>query len=450
MDSLSNRPIAHTNGMVLTCTGLSDRAQNELYLLARSLQAVLVRDRALGGKQFDYQTTHLVVGTLAKTDKLLCGLAAGIPIVSEAYVRHSHEVRGWLHGVADYDVGRQEEQQGEQEVLYVPPLEVRRRIKCRGGVFRGWRVVVLLEQTQKEVYIKMLELGGAVVERWTVQHLLDLQRTHRFSGRILIISRPSYLLLEEFRYLLYHDKNKNVSVITHIYIGDFLTRKQSPPLKMYDVRNPEMWELVEDGGVRKQLVELHLPVWKWQLGGNRVQHTDLDIIVIEPDDNVGSCVYETAQISRKKRGRSNLLQTELVAKNRRVEDKHQKKETSEEIMIVQETVRSLPGIVGINIKDDSGNENSSSSGDQNTNSNEVIEVMEEAFTAPTPAGIAKLKYRAAALLKSQRDQDWSGVNPPMECSKVLSPESPECYRNESPTSGHCNNPSMRTPEIWLD
>ena len=77
MDSLNGKLIAHTNRMVLTCTGLSDRAQNELYLLARSLQAVLVRDKALGGKLFDYQTSHLVVGTLAKTDKLLCGLAAG-------------------------------------------------------------------------------------------------------------------------------------------------------------------------------------------------------------------------------------------------------------------------------------------------------------------------------------------------------------------------------------
>ena len=77
MESLNGTLIAHTNRMVLTCTGLSDRAQNELYLLSRSLQAVLVRDKALGGKLFDYQTSHLVVGTLAKTDKLLCGLAAG-------------------------------------------------------------------------------------------------------------------------------------------------------------------------------------------------------------------------------------------------------------------------------------------------------------------------------------------------------------------------------------
>ena len=54
MESLNGKLIAHTNRMVLTCTGLSDRAQNELYLLARSLQAVLVRDKALGGKLFDY------------------------------------------------------------------------------------------------------------------------------------------------------------------------------------------------------------------------------------------------------------------------------------------------------------------------------------------------------------------------------------------------------------
>ena len=98
----------------------------------------------------------------------------GIPIVSESYVRHSHEARGWLDNIGDYDVGRDQEQQGgEQEMLYVPPLELRRTIKCKGGVFQDWRVVVLLGHPQMDIYRKMLELGGAVVERWTLHHLLD-------------------------------------------------------------------------------------------------------------------------------------------------------------------------------------------------------------------------------------------------------------------------------------
>ena len=197
-----------------------------------------------------------------------------------------------MDSIGDYDVGREEEQQGEEEMMYVPPLEVRRMIKCKGGVFRDWRVVVLLGQPQKDIYRKILELGGAVVEKWTLHHLLDLQTTKRLSGDILIISRPSYLLMKDFRYFLYQNKSEKVCVITHIYIGDFLTRKNSPPHRMYDVRNPEMWQLVEDCKVRKALVDLHLPLWKCQDGNlcNNDNMEDLDITA--PDPGSGPQVLE--------------------------------------------------------------------------------------------------------------------------------------------------------------
>ena len=101
----------------------------------------------------------------------------GIPIVSESYVRHSHEARGWLDCIGDYDVGREEEQQGEVEMMYVPPLELRRMIKCKGGVFRDWRVVVLLGQPQKDIYRKMLELGGAEMDIASSSGSTDNQET---------------------------------------------------------------------------------------------------------------------------------------------------------------------------------------------------------------------------------------------------------------------------------
>ena len=371
-----------------------------------------------------------------------------------------------MDNIGDYDVGRDQEQQGEQEMLYVPPLHLRRTIKCKGGVFQDWRVVVLLGHPQMDIYRKMLELGGAVVERWTLHHLLDLQTNKRLSGNILIISRPSYLLMKDFRYLLYQNKSEKVCVITYIYIGDFLTRKQSPPHRMYDVRNPEMWQLVEDCKVRKQLLDLHLPVWKCQDDDlwNKNNMEDLDITVIEHTENVASHISETPEMQRKKQRRRNVLQSHLASKNQIVEDNRQCEESCDEIKIVQETIGALPGIVGINIKDGSNNESWKSYSNPFTDTNEEIEIMKETIRAPTLAGIQRLKNRAAKLLKIQGDQDVCVINPPRECSNVKSPESRECNRNKSPSSGdtkvrgHSFNvhtsslskPSVRNQEIWLD
>ena len=52
---------AGTNGMVITCTGLEERQQNELYLLAQDMQATLLRDKVAA--LYDTRTTHLVIGS---------------------------------------------------------------------------------------------------------------------------------------------------------------------------------------------------------------------------------------------------------------------------------------------------------------------------------------------------------------------------------------------------
>ena len=119
----------------------------------------------------------------------------------------------------------------------------------------------MLEEPRQYVYRMMLELGGAVVERWTVQHLIDLQSTKKLPRNLLIISRPKYLLQDEFRQFLDNDIRHELMVISHIYICDYLTKKKSPPIEMYDVKNPEMWNLVEEDWMQEQLHGLRLPIW---------------------------------------------------------------------------------------------------------------------------------------------------------------------------------------------
>ena len=93
--------------MVVMCTGLGERQQNKLYLKVQGMKkSQLVRDKVAAG-MYESRTTLLVVGaTLGRTDKLLCALAAGVPIVQEDYVNNSHKAGFWLKEVGAYDVGR--------------------------------------------------------------------------------------------------------------------------------------------------------------------------------------------------------------------------------------------------------------------------------------------------------------------------------------------------------
>ena len=104
-------PPAGSKEVVLMCTGLDEKKQNELYLLAKGMEKTqLLRDKVAAG-MYDVRTSHLVVGpSFGKTDKLLCALAAGIPIVHVEYVKKSHKKGVWLKEVGSYDVGRQTEQ----------------------------------------------------------------------------------------------------------------------------------------------------------------------------------------------------------------------------------------------------------------------------------------------------------------------------------------------------
>ena len=79
-------PRSGTNGMVLMCTGIPEEIrQNELYLQAKDMNANLIRDKV--DSTYNNKTTHLIVGALAKTEKFLCGLAAGIPMVRRVHPR---------------------------------------------------------------------------------------------------------------------------------------------------------------------------------------------------------------------------------------------------------------------------------------------------------------------------------------------------------------------------
>ena len=82
------------SGVVMMVTGIpQEQRQNELYLKTRELKGNLIRDKTTS--KYQNRTTHVIVGSLAKTEKLLCGLAAGIPLVDTSFVYDSFNRGAW-------------------------------------------------------------------------------------------------------------------------------------------------------------------------------------------------------------------------------------------------------------------------------------------------------------------------------------------------------------------
>jgi len=105
--------------------------------------------------------------------------------------------------------------------------------------------VVLIEDVkQQEIYRRLMELGGAKVERWTLQHLVDLP-VRELAKITHIISHPIMLVYEVFRkFLLKNDEKEKIPVVAYIYVGDFLTRRTAPTIHSYDIRQQAMHDVL--------------------------------------------------------------------------------------------------------------------------------------------------------------------------------------------------------------
>ena len=80
------------------CTGFSTEAsQNDLYLKTRELGGKFFRDK--DSNKYNVQTTHLLVGVIAKSEKFLSALAAGIPMLDVSFLKDSSKRNAWIEDV---------------------------------------------------------------------------------------------------------------------------------------------------------------------------------------------------------------------------------------------------------------------------------------------------------------------------------------------------------------
>ena len=187
------------------------------------------------GELFTSQITHLIVGSLGSTYKVHAALAAGIPILHVAYITDSHKAGVWLE-VENYDLGSSwyESLQVKSRV-YIPPLSSRQSTRKQGGLFRNWRVLVLLEnRKKKETYDNIIQLGGGEAKKWTARHLADmdptdLNLTHLFMEPAMLIN-PT---LSNF-----WDKclsSGKIEITSPIYITTLLTKQSIFNIKQFSI-----------------------------------------------------------------------------------------------------------------------------------------------------------------------------------------------------------------------
>ena len=426
-------PSAGSKAVVLMCTGVPENKQNELYLLAQDIDnGQLVRDKVAAG-MYDVRTSHLVVGSnLRRTDKLLCALAAGIPIVPADYVKKSHK-NGLWHEVGSFDVGKAVEQDSDGgSKLYIPPLAMRQAKKREGGVFQGWIVVVLLEDPrQKEIYRRMLEVGGAIVHRWTLTHLLHSQEKAGKDYKSLthVVARPAMLLEERFRGFL--DTNDGgpggPSVVTTTYVGDFLTKKVAPFVSMYDVRNPEQWPLVEESWKVEELQSAGFRIWRAP-----TQHKQAP--------------WHHAALNQLKAA---VQQQEQEEEPSPCFSPHGEDFSIPEISQSHDTMERIPEAKRRRISTQDEEEEI-----------EVLNVVQPSASSQTPQStVARLKARAAELIKKEKQSridSWVNASPKASqaggSNQIASPESP-VHQEPSPdiiptplrrNEGLPNSPIRRT------
>jgi len=239
------------------CTGFSTEAsQNDLYLKTRELGGKFFRDK--DSNKYNVQTTHLLVGVIAKSEKFLSALAAGIPMLDVSFLKDSSKRNAWIEDVDKYDIG-DENSTLKSEKIFVKPLKERRKIKADGGVFKRWNCVVVLDNVKlQEVYRRILELGGATVQKWTAKHLADLD-FNSLKNITHVFCHPNLLLNDDFKsFLSMNDRECKIPTLAYIYIGDYLIKCAMPPMQLYDVRQDTMIGLLTEEPWTERLKNLQL------------------------------------------------------------------------------------------------------------------------------------------------------------------------------------------------
>lgn len=130
--------------------------------------------RRLRGDVSDYsskwvpKTTHLVTKEFRHSVKIMCAIASGKPILIPSYVTESAAAGHWL-AEGDYLWRPGMGDEGSEELIAAAGHWREVLAQQRGqprGIFRGWRVFVLMtSKEQVDTYTALFTAGGATVDQ---------------------------------------------------------------------------------------------------------------------------------------------------------------------------------------------------------------------------------------------------------------------------------------------
>ena len=102
----------------------------------------------------DRGCTHLIVGYISKTEKILLALAKGIWILKEDFLRDSVEHGDWQQE-EPYDWGEGKVKPGFG--ISIPSFQFRKQLAQRGCFFSKKRVILILDEPFLSVYKRLFE-----------------------------------------------------------------------------------------------------------------------------------------------------------------------------------------------------------------------------------------------------------------------------------------------------
>ena len=175
--------------------------------------------------------------------------------VDPSYVHKSSEAGRWLD-VERFDVGSPNHPLNMMGNLSIKPLAERRKLKAEGGIFKNWTAVVVLDNISMQgVYRRILELGGAKVEKWTLKHLADLKQAD-MKRLTHVISHPNMLVNTDFQeFLRKIDDRSKIHTLAYIFVGECLVKDPPPIPRNFDIRIRAIIDLLASDHIKKYLQE---------------------------------------------------------------------------------------------------------------------------------------------------------------------------------------------------
>ena len=235
--------------IVVQCTSMPKTLEAELYNLSRDGIGDGKRKLKFLRNQngLHPSCTHMLVTPklqeLQRTEKLLASIASGrVWILSSSWLMGSLRAKRILLE-NPYDLSTSK---AKFNHFHVAPFHERKSMRARGGVFKGWKVVVLITDIElRHKLSRILQCGGAVVHNWTLRHFLDDKKTS-LSSLTHLLTDPLMITEPKFTQLLESNEAsaKPIPIVSYTYVEECLMfASKFPDVSLFYVEREEMYKM---------------------------------------------------------------------------------------------------------------------------------------------------------------------------------------------------------------